>query len=299
MHADDEDRITQSAESSSILKKILLLIIVAALAGGAYYYFQLQRDQGSTAVVADKAADSAAPTVAAATRETQDLPYPVLDAIENAQSVSPKPSFNLPQTLPAVDESDAPLLQQLNAGLSNTSLLDRAALNDLARKFVAFTYALAAGDVDYRALPLLPLKSSFSVIGSKETLRLNPASYERYDAYAQAFSHLDVERSIAVYRFFWPLFNELFTQYGEPNKNLHSELLQAVKLLQDTPTLAEPPRLIRQTVYYQFADPKLEALPGAQRQLMRMGPENTRLIKEKLRELSLALDAITEFRSAP
>jgi hypothetical protein len=51
-------------------------------------------------------------------------------------------------------------------------------------------------------------------------------------------------------------------------------------------------------VYYQFADPRLEALPGAQKQLVRMGPENTRLIKNKLRSLLDALNAITETRTA-
>ena len=40
---------------------------------------------------------------------------------------------------------------------------------------------------------------------------------------------------------------------------------------------------------YEFADPKLEALPAGSKALLRMGPENSRKLKAKLREFRAAI----------
>jgi hypothetical protein len=42
-------------------------------------------------------------------------------------------------------------------------------------------------------------------------------------------------------------------------------------------------------VLYQFTDPRLERLSGAQKQLLRMGPRNVRIVQDKLREVARAL----------
>ena len=56
---------------------------------------------------------------------------------------------------------------------------------------------------------------------------------------------------------------------------------------------AGPPRVrfawSRRGIGYGYADPKLEAMPAAQKQLLRMGPENARAVQAKLREIALAL----------
>ena len=42
---------------------------------------------------------------------------------------------------------------------------------------------------------------------------------------------------------------------------------------------------------YRFVKPQLESLSPAQKQLVRMGPDNMRIVKRKLRELR---DALTQ-----
>jgi hypothetical protein len=42
-------------------------------------------------------------------------------------------------------------------------------------------------------------------------------------------------------------------------------------------------------VRYEFADPELSALSSGQKALVRMGPENARRVKAKLRELRAAI----------
>jgi hypothetical protein len=44
-------------------------------------------------------------------------------------------------------------------------------------------------------------------------------------------------------------------------------------------------------VHYKFADSKLEKLSALDKQMLRMGPDNTRLIQKKMRELVQVLIA--------
>ena len=46
---------------------------------------------------------------------------------------------------------------------------------------------------------------------------------------------------------------------------------------------------ISDAVNYQFVDPELEALPNAQKLMIRMGPENSKKIKAALRKLKKQL----------
>jgi len=67
-------------------------------------------------------------------------------------------------------------------------------------------------------------------------------------------------------------------------------LRAAIKEVLDTPEPGSGQiELQRVSLVYQFADPKLEALPPLQKQLLRMGPENSRRVKAYLRELAAAL----------
>jgi hypothetical protein len=45
---------------------------------------------------------------------------------------------------------------------------------------------------------------------------------------------------------------------------------------------------------YEFTSPNLEALTGAQRQLLRTGPDNVRAIQAALRNIALALGIPSE-----
>jgi hypothetical protein len=54
--------------------------------------------------------------------------------------------------------------------------------------------------------------------------------------------------------------------------------------LLQTPEITTPVQLTQPKVFYEFADTELEARPAGQKLLIRMGPENARAIKAKLRE---------------
>ena len=52
-----------------------------------------------------------------------------------------------------------------------------------------------------------------------------------------------------------------------------------------TPQPPEPLALVRPKVFWEYADPELEALSAGQKLLLRMGHENAALVRARLREL--------------
>jgi hypothetical protein len=78
----------------------------------------------------------------------------------------------------------------------------------------------------------------------------------------------------------------LETAYGEiapaGGPTLDQRLGAAIKLLVSTPVPADPPQL-EEGVMWKYADPKLEGLPAASKQFMRMGARNMKLIDDALK----------------
>ena len=78
---------------------------------------------------------------------------------------------------------------------------------------------------------------------------------------------------------------------GDPTKESELDkvrLAQARAVIDDllaAPTPDGPIELVRPKVMYQFADPGLEARSAGQKMMIRMGPDNADIVKEKLRVL--------------
>ena len=66
-------------------------------------------------------------------------------------------------------------------------------------------------------------------------------------------------------------------------------LQRAISRLLATPDVPAEVRLTSHVRSYHYADPQLEALTAAQKQLLRMGPRNEKLVKDKLRAILNAL----------
>ncbi|MGJ8674717.1 MAG: DUF3014 domain-containing protein, partial [Pseudoalteromonas sp.] len=74
-----------------------------------------------------------------------------------------------------------------------------------------------------------------------------------------------------------------------PNTTFDAALLKAIDELLDTPIVPLPIEVYSDSVMFKFKDEKLESLSAPQKQLIRTGPENTRRIKDVLRNLQDAL----------
>jgi hypothetical protein len=71
-------------------------------------------------------------------------------------------------------------------------------------------------------------------------------------------------------------------------------LERAIVLLLETPVQEDPVRVEPRGIVYGFADEDLEDLTPAQKQLLRMGPRNARVVQTTLRAIALALGIPSE-----
>lgn len=190
-------------------------------------------------------------------------------------------------TLSGSDE----IVRELAAGLSSNPKLAGWLVNeDLIRRFTASVDNIASGISPLAHLGFLRPKAGFEVNKkSGDVLVIDPSSYRRYDLPAQVFASLDTEGSVALYRELKPLIDEAYAEIGPPNRNFDGQLEAAFAQLLAVPVLKGPTRVNQLVVTYSWADDELEGLTAAQRHLLRMGPDNVRLIQAKIRELRAAL----------
>ncbi|MBQ74553.1 MAG: hypothetical protein CMQ20_05950 [Gammaproteobacteria bacterium] len=212
-----------------------------------------------------------------------EVPVPVEEQVE--------PAF----VLPLLNDSD----QLIRDGV--VSLTRREGVNawlspnELIRKFVAFVDGVAIGQVSKDPVRVLTPEGPFLVSQiSEEVYLLDSASYKRYDFFTSVVISLDSRRTAEFYLLVHPMLQEAYDELGYPNEKFNEVVFKAIGRLLETPVINKPIRLVRPVVMYQFEDQKLESLSAAQKQLIRMGPKNTRALQVKLSEMALELRSLLE-----
>jgi hypothetical protein len=187
--------------------------------------------------------------------------------------------------LPSLNESDAALREAMFDLLGGKSL--EALLNpqDIVRRIVATIDNLPRSKLALRLMPVKPAVGSFLAMGGDDGAVINPQNPARYSPYVGVVEAIDARKLVALYVQFYPLFQEAYRDLGYPNGHFNDRLVDVIDNLLEAPEAREPVRLVRPKVFYEYADPNLEALPAGQKVLLRIGTENAARVKAKLREI--------------
>ena len=198
-----------------------------------------------------------------------------------------------PFILPSLDNSDQ-LIREGAVNLTRHEGINRwLGPNDLIRKFVVFVDNIAEGRVARESVRVLTPEGSFTVRQvSEEVFILDEASYQRYNRIVEVIVSIDARRSAEFFMLLSPLFQNALQELGYPDRQFGDVVFKAIGRLLEAPIITKPVRLIRPVVMYEFEDPRLESLSPAQKQLVRMGPENTRMLQDHLRNIALELRLI-------
>ncbi len=200
-------------------------------------------------------------------------------------------SYQLEGDLPMLGTSDDPLKAHLRllAGALPVSWLSG---DQLLQKIVLQVDNISHGDLIYQHTPLIAPSGSLLVIETQEenVYLLDTSSYSRYNLYADFAANVDQELLVAFYRYYEPLLDQAYIKLGNEPGKFRSVLVSALELIQGTPAVEGEIRLTRPLLSYEFEDQNLENLSMAEKQMLRMGPENTRKIQSGLQPL---LDAIS------
>jgi lysophospholipid acyltransferase (LPLAT)-like uncharacterized protein len=250
------------------LRWLVIAVVVVLIAAGTYWGFLVRRASAPPPEPAPAPAPEPAPEVAPA-------PAPAEEA----------------EPMPPLSDSDE-LVRRVVEGLSKHPALASYLVSDhLVRRFVLVVDNVAAGLVPRPILPeSLKPDRPFKARESGGVTVADPASYRRYDAPAAVFASIAPEGAVAAYLRLRPLIAQASEQnLGYGADRFDRSLRKAILHLLETPVPADPPALERQVLSYHYADPRLENLSEAQKQLLRMGPDNERRVQGELRKLARAL----------
>jgi Protein of unknown function (DUF3014) len=188
--------------------------------------------------------------------------------------------------LPPLDQSDA-LVRELVARLSSHPTVAAWLTTDgLIMNFVVVTTKIAEGQTPSGELKAVGPVGAFLIRKSQTSVHIDPASYRRYDRYAEAVAAIDARGAARLYETLKPRVIEAHRRFGTAEGEADRTLERAIVELLRVPVVEGDIALEPQGIGYAFADPRLEQLSAAQKQLLRMGPDNVRKIQAKLREIA-------------
>ena len=215
-------------------------------------------------------------------------PGPVAAAAAPLAGTGPSPAA--PVDLPPLDESDG-FVRQVAAGLSAHPELARwLSRTALVRTLTVVVVNVAAGETPRPHLEFLaPAQRFRAARGPARSLAADPRGFAGYDLFADAVASVDADGAASGYRALAPLFETAYVELGHPEGGFPTALEKAIRSLLGVPILREDVELVPHAIGFRYADPRLEGLTPAQKQFLRVGPRNVRLVQGKLRELATAL----------
>jgi len=277
----------QNINTSKTSTFVIIGIIVVVLVVGLLLFLTADKDSVSKSSQNTRQAlvipDIDAETSAAGQNKNLDFAsqLPRYDD-ENLQFVPAGP-------LPELANSDADftgdvlvMSAQLKSGLFKKQVIRKSlfSINDMAQGMRP----------PVKRLRELSFSEPFSVDKVEDKLYISSVSYQRYTPLAQAINAIDTQTAVALYQKYLPLFQQVFAEFSYPENYQVLDIIKAATAwIIEAPVITGNIEVIRPTVGYKFADPKLEKLSALDKQMLRMGPENTRLIQNKLRKLVEAL----------
>ena len=261
--------------------------LVLAGAGGWYFWQRNRVAEVPVEAEAQVAAESA--TV----EEAPVIEHPLTGpAAEEASAAAP---------LPSLGDSDLPLITALTevAGADGVAAWlcageHRAALRCHPRQ----PAALGRGreDAAPACLPgaFVVERSLTDASSGEERIVISPDNAGRYDAGVAALQALDMRQVAALYRRFYPLFQQSYEDLGYPGRYFNDRVVGVIDHLLQTPVPETPPLLVQPKAMYEYADTSLEARSAGQKLLIRMGPEHAAAVKAQLTALRAEISSTKE-----
>jgi hypothetical protein len=191
-------------------------------------------------------------------------------------------------TLPPLDATDT-LVRTLVQGLTESAaVMAWLPTNGLIRNFTVVVSNIAEGPTPAKQLKVLKPAAPFRIVSRDGSTLVDPRSFDRYNTIADAVASIDPAAAAKLYATLKPRIEDAQRDLGTAD-TFDKTLERALIALLSTPAIDGSERLKPKGIGYGYADDRLETLTPAQKQLLRMGPRNERVIKTKLRAIALAL----------
>jgi len=191
--------------------------------------------------------------------------------------------------LPSLAVSDTAMRNALANLINEKAFLQYFYPNEIIRRLVVSIDNLPRENVSAQLLPLKPVTGQFLVKEADNTINLDAANYQRYTPYVELIQNLDTKKLVAVYKYFYPLFQQQYQELGYPEGYFNDRLIVVMDYMLNLTQADGPLPLVQKHVLYQYADPEKESMSAGAKLFTRMGHENALKVKDKLREIRTEL----------
>jgi len=225
---------------------------------------------------------------------SDDSDPPVTTAPQPSGPEAPPPGTGIPGPppldLPELSASDAFIRDVVSRLSSHPQLATWLVPDELVYRFVGLVIDLAGASTPAEHVTHMAPAEAFQTATVDGQLTLDPEGHRRFDLLAATFASLDTGGSAILFRQLQPLMEQAFDELGLPDITFEETLVMAARNILAVDIPQGPIRVEPHEGVYIFSDPGLEERRGLDKQLIRMGPGNTGLIQEKVRELATELD---------
>ena len=275
-------------ENPKKIRIVLIVIALAALGLLLFYLLSFHRSEEPPSSL-PPAAEEKPPIVQQKPTEkaVQELPPPPVSPPVKAEGGKASP----PRRVVKMEESDAWIRQNAKNLSPHPRFLDWLKVGNFIRIITVVVDNIAEGRSPRSHLGFLSPGKGFEAMEKDKKLYLDPAGYKRYDPIGDVFASIDAQKAVQTFEVLKPLFQQAYRELGYPNKDFQDTLIRAIIVLLLTPAVQGDILLEEEEtgINYRFADDRLESLMGAQKHLLRMGPDNSRKIQSKLFQIAVAL----------
>lgn len=187
--------------------------------------------------------------------------------------------------LPALKDGDPVFLAAIGQFPGGDALRALLQPETLIRHIVATVDNLPRPRLAAEMRPVHSTPGTFLTIGDEQQGTLDDRNAARYATAIAALRALDMRAVNGLYQHYYPLFQRAYEDLGYPHAYFNDRLVAVIDHLLATPQPPVPLALVRPKVFWEFADPELEARSAGQKLLLRMGRENDAVVRTRLREL--------------
>ena len=219
--------------------------------------------------------------------EVEMVPAPELELIEEEVVIFEEDMLPEPLPKPTVTEETADTYARETIEIVNggKALAQFVAGDYIVERAVAIVDALRRGEVPYKLLPVGRPSKSFPVSDDGLRVTMDPSGFSRYDGFAQWVNGIDMIAIVKLLGEYEQIATEALSRMGVGDFDIRSAVLAATTEILATPIAPQSTELMKRESNWVYMDPELEALSSLQKQVLRMGPENSEIIQKKAREL--------------
>lgn len=188
------------------------------------------------------------------------------------------------EPIPKIEESDQNFEHWAKVFFGKFDFSEVLTFKNLIRNVVVVVENASDETIPMDMSPIKVAPGKLVVKPSGKNFELQKENFKRYARYMDLANAADLKKIVSYYRHMYPLFQSAYKDLGR-DEYFNDKLIEMLDMILATPEQKKPIQLFYTSSQYQFVDSTLESLPAIQKILLRMGPDNSKILKSRIKEL--------------